>query len=85
MLFENSLKSFVDDGLLGIEVFSSAVSCQEEIKFLLDCCSKYSLLVFGGSDYHGDMPNEHKPDRWIGKNGLSYEEFLDIKKMCKKR
>lgn len=78
-LFEDSLKSFVDEGLAGLEVFSAFNSTEEEIKFLLDCCSKYNLLILGGSDYHGDKPDEHKPDRWLGKNGISYEEFLKIK------
>lgn len=79
-LFEDSLRSFVDEGLAGLEVFSAFNSPKEEIKFLLDCCSKYGLRVFGGSDYHGDKPDEHKPDRWLGRNGLSYDEFLKIKK-----
>lgn len=79
-LFEDSLKSFVCEGLAGLEVFSAFNSDEEEIKFLLGCCSRYNLLILGGSDYHGDMPDEHKPDRWLGRNGISYEEFLKIKK-----
>ena len=78
-LFEDSLKFFVNEGLAGLEVFSAFNSTEEEIKFLLKCCSKYNLLPFGGSDYHGDKPDEHKPDRWLGRNGISYEEFLQIK------
>lgn len=78
-LFEDSLKFFVEEGLAGLEVFSAFDSTEEEIKFLSQCCSRYNLLPFGGSDYHGDMPDEHKPDRWLGRNGVSYEEFLKIK------
>lgn len=78
-LFEDSLRFFVDKGLVGLEVFSAFNSAEEEIKFLLDCCSKYNLLTLGGSDYHGDKEDEHKPDRWLGRNGISYEEFLKIK------
>lgn len=78
-LFEDSLRSFVDEGLAGLEVFSAFDSNDEEIKFLSQCCLKYNLLPFGGSDYHGDKPDEHKPDRWLGRNGVSYEEFLEIK------
>lgn len=78
-LFEDALRSFIDEGLGGLEVFSAVNSSQEEIKFLLDCCSRYNLLVLGGSDYHGDRSNEHHPDRWLGKNGLSCKEFLKIK------
>lgn len=78
-LFEDSLRIFVDEGLAGLEVFSAFNSTEEEIKFLSQCCSKYDLLPFGGSDYHGDMQDEHKPDRWLGRNGVSYEEFHKIK------
>lgn len=77
-LFEDSLKFFVDEGLAGLEVFSAVNSPEEEIRFLYRCCLKYDLLPFGGSDYHGDKPDEHKPDRWLGRNGVSYEEFLKI-------
>lgn len=79
-LFEDSLRFFVDEGLAGLDVFSAFDSTEEEIKFLLDCCSKFSLLILGGSDYHGDKPCEHKSDRWLGRNGVSYDEFLKIKK-----
>lgn len=78
-LFEDSLKFFVNEGLAGLEVFSAFESTEEEIEFLLGCCSKYNLIILGGSDYHGDMPDEHKPDRWLGRNGVSYQEFLKIK------
>jgi len=80
-LFEDTLRSFVDGGLEGLEVFSAFDSTKEEVEFLLECGSKHNLLIFGGSDYHGDKPEEHKPNRWLGKNGVSYEDFNHIKRI----
>lgn len=36
------------------------------------------LLKFGGSDYHGHLAGEHKPNVPFGKYGLTLEEFTPI-------
>ena len=46
-------------------------------KMLLDYSEKYGLIVTGGSDYHGEFGLIK--DDYLGKGGISYEEFLQIK------
>lgn len=78
-LFEDALKFFVYNGLGGLEVYSAVDETEAGIDSLLQCASKYGLFISGGSDYHGDKEDEHKPDRWLGKNGISYEVFCKLK------
>ena len=47
-----------------------------DAEWIMYICPKYNLNAnFGGSDYHGDKPDEHKPDDYLGKGGISYEQF----------
>lgn len=74
--FKKTLEELKDYGLYGIEVYAERQP--ENIKeFLLKCCEKYDLDPnFGGSDYHGDQPNEHMPGKYLGKGGIDYDQFL---------
>lgn len=56
------LKSLIENGLRGIEVFHSSHS-KEEMEFYLKVANEYNLLISGGSDYHGPIA---KPDVQIG-------------------
>ncbi len=55
--FERTLREFVDRGVRGIEAYST-MHTQEEIGMFLRLADKYSLLVSGGSDFHGDKREE---------------------------
>ncbi|HOJ30118.1 MAG TPA: PHP domain-containing protein [Spirochaetota bacterium] len=50
---EQLIKDFVDAGVAGIEVYS-AMHSDEDVTHLLHIAQKYSLLISGGSDFHGD-------------------------------
>ncbi len=50
---EHLIKDFADAGVEGIEVYS-AMHSDEDIHHLLNIAKKYSLLISGGSDFHGD-------------------------------
>lgn len=61
---EKIIKEFVDNGLMGIEIF---YPCHSELvrNYYLKMTQKFNLLVTGGSDYHGkgtgrDMVGEIK-------------------------
>ena len=49
---EKLLKRFTDSGLMGLEVFYSNHSLQDE-NFARKLAKKYNLLPSGGSDFHG--------------------------------
>ena len=66
----------MSEGLDGIEVYTPYGDSHR--KFLLDCASEHRLIVTGGSDYHGEYGLIK--DDYLGKGGLSYKEFLEIKK-----
>ena len=66
----------VSDGLDGIEVHTPYG--YNHRKFLLNCASEHKLIVTGGSDYHGEYGLIK--DDYLGKGGVSYKEFLEIKK-----
>jgi len=51
--FVSLVKIFKDMGGLGIEAYASMHS-EEDISFYIDVAKKHSLLISGGSDYHGD-------------------------------
>lgn len=51
--FESILKTFVEQGISGIEAFSSMHS-HRDVEEILRLAKKYGLHVSGGSDYHGD-------------------------------
>lgn len=65
--FEKILKSFIYKGVQGIEVYSSMHTNPEVAEFLR-LAEKYSLLISGGSDYHGDKGEKigyYMPDKTI--------------------
>lgn len=51
--FDSILKGFVDQGISGVEAFSSMHS-NRDVEEILRLAKKYGLHVSGGSDYHGD-------------------------------
>lgn len=51
--FDAILKGFVEQGISGIEAFSSMHS-NRDVEEILRLAKKYGLHVSGGSDYHGD-------------------------------
>jgi predicted metal-dependent phosphoesterase TrpH len=51
------IPQFVDDGLMGIEVFHSEHS-PEQVKAYLNYCKKFSLAYTGGSDFHNESQNK---------------------------
>ncbi len=71
---EETLIKLIDCGLDGIEVYHSSHS-KEEIKKYLYLAKKYSLLISGGSDYHGESI---KPNI---KLGTGTDNNLKIKKL----
>ncbi|MGQ9843876.1 MAG: PHP domain-containing protein [Spirochaetota bacterium] len=50
---EKLIKDFIVAGVEGIEVYS-AMHGDEDVRHLLHIAQKYSLLISGGSDFHGD-------------------------------
>ncbi len=50
---EQLIRDFASAGVAGIEVYS-AMHSDEDIRHLLHIAQKYSLIISGGSDFHGD-------------------------------
>ena len=75
-IFYAILDRMVSEGLDGIEVYTPYGDNYR--KFLLNCASEHKLIVTGGSDYHGEFGLIK--DDYLGKGGVSYKEFLEIKK-----
>ena len=85
VIFEKTLKELKGFGLDGLEVFTQHHS-QKDREFLLKYCEKYNLNPnFGGSDYHGDKENEYMLGIYLGKGGISHNQFLELKKILKKK
>lgn len=85
ILFEKTLKEFKDFGLSGLEVFTQHHS-QKDIGSLLKYCKKYGLNpTFGGSDYHGEKEDEYMPGIYLGKGGINYNQFVELKKILEKK
>jgi 3',5'-nucleoside bisphosphate phosphatase len=55
--FEDKLDEFIKSGILGIEVYSSMHSMNNVAEFL-KIANKKSMLISGGSDFHGDRGKE---------------------------
>ncbi len=51
--FERKLNVMMEKGVQGLEVFAS-LNEPEDIEGFLNLVEKYSLIISGGSDYHGD-------------------------------
>lgn len=83
-LLEETLQYLQILGLDGLEVFREEHS-QNDQKILLNYCNKFGLNpFFGGSDYHGDKKDEHMPGIYLGKGGIRYKQFLELKNKVKK-
>ena len=75
-IFSAILDRMVGEGLDGIEIYTPHGDTHR--KFLLDCADRHKLIITGGSDYHGEFGLIK--DDYLGKGGISYKEFLEIKK-----
>ncbi len=51
--FEKKLNVMIEKGVQGLEVFA-AMNTPEDISGFQSLAEKYSLIISGGSDYHGD-------------------------------
>ena len=75
MNFEKNLREFIELGLAGIEVSSPRYGLNRQ-EIIIKLCSKYNLLLSGGSDFHGF----HKGINLSSDYGIKHKEFIDIKK-----
>ncbi len=75
-IFSAILDRMASEGLDGIEIYTPYGDTHR--KFLLNCASEHKLIVTGGSDYHGEYGLIK--DDYLGKGGVSYKEFFEIKK-----
>ena len=73
--FEKNLQEFIVMGLAGIEVASPRYGLNRQ-EIIMNVCSKYNLLLSGGSDFHGF----HKGIDISSDYGIKHKEFIDIKK-----
>ena len=73
--FEKNLQEFIVMGLAGIEVASPRYGLNRQ-EIIMNVCSKYNLLLSGGSDFHGF----HKGFDISSDYGIKHKEFIDIKK-----
>ena len=71
---DDLIPRFVDDGLMGLEVYYSEHT-QSMVNFYLGLAKKYNLLVTGGSDCHGNA----KPEVKIGSVKIPYELVEKLK------
>ena len=72
--FESILKVFVEQGVSGIEAFSS-MHTNNDVREIIRLAEKYGLHLSGGSDYHGDKNEKigyYMPDRPIPYDLCSY-------------
>ena len=76
---EKLIVDLKDKGLAAIECNYSSFTKAESKKYR-KLANKHSLLVTGGSDFHGQ--NQLGVD--IGSGGLDYERFLELKSQYKK-
>mgnify|MGYP001566382604 CR=1 FL=1 len=74
-IFSKIIERMAYEGLDGLEIYTPYGHSHR--KMLLNCADKYNLIVTGGSDYHGECGLIE--DVYLGKGGLSYKEFLEIR------
>ena len=55
--FEDLLRRLIDLGLEGVEAYASMHTHEQALEFA-ETAGRYGLLVSGGSDFHGDRPEE---------------------------
>ncbi|EOD00770.1 Putative metal-dependent phosphoesterases (PHP family) [Caldisalinibacter kiritimatiensis] len=73
---KNSVKDIIKAGIDGIEVYHSKHN-NRHIKLYKEIALEHNLIITGGSDCHGHLI-DNSPE--IGNFGISYEEFIKIKK-----
>jgi|Deesub1362A_J573_1020465.scaffolds.fasta_scaffold05139_4 hypothetical protein len=74
-LYEDEIKEFVEYGLKGIEVYYSEHD-ELQTRYYEDIANRYSLLITGGSDCHGDRDE----GLLLGKIKLPYRYVEALKK-----
>ena len=76
---QKKLFQFIEAGLDGIEVNHPLHTAKLRREYHI-IASQYWMLETGGSDFHGDRPNEKE---LFGTEGVSLETVEQIKKRCK--
>lgn len=72
---EKITKILKEFGLHGIETHRGGMS-ESERMLLKDTCAHHELNHnFGGSDYHGDEPDEQMPGKYLGMGGIDFSKF----------
>ncbi|MBF2080250.1 MAG: PHP domain-containing protein [Synechococcales cyanobacterium T60_A2020_003] len=81
---EALLPTFVEAGLMGLEVYHPTHTPRQQLQ-LVEWCDRYNLLKTGGSDYHGSTnPNEPAyPD--LNHFQVPYDLLLPIQKAAQSR
>ena len=79
--FLPKLEEMINFGIKGLECYYSRYNLQE-VEFLVNCAKSNSLLISGGSDYHGNNKNSIKigqlcvENKEIDSNCLSILDFI---------
>ncbi len=76
--FETRLKSLIEQGLLGIEVYYTDHSKGEEAYFA-DIARRYNLLISGGTDFHGSVKPNVTLGRGFGDMAIPYDILEHLK------
>src|SRR3989337_4578633 len=70
---EKAIPLLTEYGLRGVEVFRSYGSIHE-VEFLEWLCEKHNIDPnFGGSDYHGDGPDQQNPAVCLGTCAITFQ------------
>lgn len=73
--FEAEIAKLADQGLNGLEVFSSCQS-RDEAAYYKQVADRFGLITTGGSDFHGDnRPNVDLG--WMGEGACLYYDTID--------
>lgn len=78
-IFFELLDMLQAEGLKGLECYSPKHSAKQN-QFFAGLAKERGLVITGGSDYHGFFDVRDN----FGKSGVSYDQFLQIKEMCRK-
>jgi len=78
---EKVLKVLVEGGLMGVEVYHPSHS-ESQVYKLEKMCQEYGLLMTGGSDYHGPLP-DGKETTILNMLHLSLELLEPLKEAAK--
>ncbi len=81
-VFEERLKAFVSFGLKGLECYYSLYT-KEEQQYLVKIANTYSLLISGGSDYHGKNKDVNIGEMLNGGDAPTVENISLIKNVNK--